>query len=208
LHMSPALERINRHCRQLLQFVASNGFFRGLQPDARGELHVNIPFCGSLSEAPTLSAFLVEDVLSSTPGVRGVRLHCSDVRCCGTEAMTATVPSDARLRFEVEERDLGSSTLPTAELAIGLHPQPLTKTPDRLWERIIENVLRSCKRCLFTCWMKCEAEELVRICGSLGSACSLQRNPSPLPEGVTASLDENASMRFHYIVLTRQAVRP
>jgi len=208
LLMSPALEKINGHCAQLLQLMSRDGFFRGLQPDIRGEICINVPFCGSLSEAPALSAFVLEDLLPSIPGAQSARLFCADVSLCGTEAMVAMVGADPRLRYDVQHKDLGSEPLPPAALSIGLHPQPLTKTPDRLWERIIANVLRSCERCLFTCWMKSEAEELVRICSSLGSACSLQRNPAPLPEGVTATMDESASMRFHYIVLARQAVHP
>uniref|UniRef100_A0A7S1WY14 Uncharacterized protein n=1 Tax=Alexandrium catenella TaxID=2925 RepID=A0A7S1WY14_ALECA len=207
-HLSLSLENINRHFRQMLQFVAAHGFFQGPLAGAQGDIRINIPFCGSFSEAPTMASFVLDELLPSIPGARSARLYCSDVRCCGTEAMTTMIPADPRLRYEIQEKDLGSEMLPPAELAIGLHPQPLTKTPDRLWERIIENVLRSSKRCLFTCWMKSEAEELVRICSSLGSTCSLQRNPSPLPEGVTAAVDETASMRFHYIVLTRQPAHP
>lgn len=203
MHLSPVLDNINRHCEKLMRFALNQGFFHNIQADVYGEIRVNIPFCGSLSEAPGLTTFMLEEILPRVPAAQRVRCYCSDVRCCGTQAMTA-MKSDPRVVFEVEEKDLSSATLPPAEFTLGFHPQPLTKTPDRLWERIIQNVLRSSKKCLFTCWMKSEAEELVRICRSLGSTCTMQRNPCPLPEGVSVSMEETASMRFHFIVMTNQ----
>merc|ERR1719401_1844378 len=146
---------------------------------------VNIPFCGSMMEAPALAEFFLQYALPANPTVQRVKFFCSDVRLGGTATMVSTAVQDSRLHFDVKEMDLGSEQLPVSTLAIGLHPQPLTKTPPGLWENIIANVLRSSERCLFTCWMKSEADELQRMCHAFGYSCTLQRNPSPLPEGVS-----------------------
>jgi len=206
-HMSTNIEAMNGSLVQLLDLVAQQGFFSGLQPaPTTGELIVSVPFCGSLVDAPALADFAARILLPTHPAAHGVRFLCTDVSLCGAQHMAAAASADPRIQFDVQCKDLGSEALPPVALTLGFHPQPLTKTPDGLWGRILANVLRSSERCLFTCWMRIEAEELVRICSSYGAGCNLGRNPAPFLEGTPGeNTGEEVSLKYHFIILASRS---
>lgn len=146
---------------------------------------------------PALGDFVLHELLPSLPGIHRAHVFCADPQQVGAQVYIGAAPTDARLRFETSANDLATNPLPHAALAIGLHPQPLPRRSDRLWERIIENVVSTSPKCVFTCWMVAEAEELVGICKQLGCTCQMQRNPSPMPPAAY-------SMRFQYIILVER----
>lgn len=203
--LTPAMHEIDSHLTELLHLLLRQGAFGGLAPDRQWQLCINLPFCGSLGEAPAMAAFFAEHVLDATPGLKGIRFFGADVTLSAAGTMAAMASQvDGRIGFEVRECDLGCAEMPPAALSIGLHPQPLPKS--QLWERIIRNVMRSSERCVFTCWMQAEADELVRIVNAAPPAGAgrrtvvMQRNPSPVP-------GEGISLRFHYIVIVDVVVQ-
>lgn len=194
-------KRVEDHFLRLMRLLQRDGVFDGLQLNSRGELCVNWPFCGSFTEVTALSRFLAQELLPTMPNIQKVRIFGADVMLTGADAMVSLAPKDPRLEIEVKHSDLSEEPLPAAALTIGLHPQPLTKTPSRVWERIISNVLRSSERCVFTTWMKAEADELSRLCQGEGYVATVALNPSPLDDGVSRSRDSaSASMMYHWIV--------
>eukprot|EP00927_Polykrikos_kofoidii_P074542 TRINITY_DN70543_c0_g1_i1.p1 TRINITY_DN70543_c0_g1~~TRINITY_DN70543_c0_g1_i1.p1 ORF type:complete len:343 (-),score=47.48 TRINITY_DN70543_c0_g1_i1:48-971(-) len=192
----PSTDEQQQFFVRMIKGIHARGFFTGLRPDAAGVLHINVPFCGSCAEGPPIAKFAVEDLLPATPGAQSVCIHCQDVSTQGIDFYKSTV-RDPRVQFDVQVADGSVQPQPPAALAIGLHPQPLPRRDDRLWDRIIENVVRSSPLCLFTCWMQAEAEELVGMLRTLGCNVNLERNPSPLPP-------EGYSMRFQWIVLAQR----
>lgn len=199
-----ALKDINFHYGELMMLLRRQGFFDGLRLSAGGELCINVPFCGSFLEAPALAAFVERELLPANPLVSRVRIIAADVEVAGADSMVAR-PHDARIHFRVQRMDLSAHTLPPAAVTIGLHPQPLP--PSALWERLIANVLRSSNRCVFTCWMRAEADELLRICRAHPRySCTIQRNPTPMQGEGASGTGAEASLRFQWIVLVKQLI--
>jgi len=189
---------------KLLNLVARSGFFNGLRTDQNGELRIGVPFCGSFTEARAFVTFIQQNLLAVNPHIRTVKIFASDVCPTGATTVAKAAPQDPRIFIDVRQADLSSETMPECGLSVGLHPQPLPKTPDRKWERIIANIMNASDKTLFTCWMKFEAEEMMRILQSLGSNCSLHKNPAPLDECQMSGSGETASMRFHWIIFAHR----
>eukprot|EP00445_Apocalathium_hangoei_P042477 CAMPEP_0203971680 /NCGR_PEP_ID=MMETSP0359-20131031/98601_1 /ASSEMBLY_ACC=CAM_ASM_000338 /TAXON_ID=268821 /ORGANISM="Scrippsiella Hangoei, Strain SHTV-5" /LENGTH=600 /DNA_ID=CAMNT_0050909665 /DNA_START=44 /DNA_END=1846 /DNA_ORIENTATION=- len=152
----------------------------GLPTDASGTLHVSTPFCQQFFEAPLLLPFLKEHVLD-TGRAKGIATFGSDVKPepFWWPAWEEWVPCmlGPHVVLHLKAQDLARELPAAAGLVLAVHPEVTTGGP---WPVIIANVLRSCVpggRCVFATFYAQEAEEVARICRSVGVPCSVRESP-------------------------------
>lgn len=163
--------------RAFLEVLSRGRFTDGLPPDPGGVLRVNVPFCGSFSEAELFAEFLEAYVLT--------RPDVSAVAVVGADADSNYVGDlwplwqklydGQRLQLDLRVQDLAATPMPAATFTLAVHPRPLASGDGEkpIWDKIIRGVLQSTPMGLvvFVLFIRQECEELIRLCTSMGARC-------------------------------------
>eukprot|EP00927_Polykrikos_kofoidii_P051219 TRINITY_DN45004_c0_g1_i1.p1 TRINITY_DN45004_c0_g1~~TRINITY_DN45004_c0_g1_i1.p1 ORF type:complete len:384 (-),score=49.07 TRINITY_DN45004_c0_g1_i1:91-1242(-) len=191
--MLPYAEGSDGRCRYIafLELLSAAGRQASLPADRDGVFRVNVPFCGTFSEADLVANFLKQSHLTR-PGVGSVAIVGADVN-----AEPAYWPlwqnffRHPRMRLELRQQDLAAVPLPPAALTLAVHPRAFAvgEGDRRLWEQIMRNAVRSTPQglCAFALFTRQEADQVVRLCTELGARCEPILESSAGTSGVGGS---------------------
>eukprot|EP00931_Biecheleriopsis_adriatica_P091428 TRINITY_DN65315_c0_g1_i1.p1 TRINITY_DN65315_c0_g1~~TRINITY_DN65315_c0_g1_i1.p1 ORF type:complete len:322 (+),score=48.03 TRINITY_DN65315_c0_g1_i1:59-967(+) len=198
---------IHRRFRQLLQLLQSAGVFQHAAQIARargGHLRLSLPFCGGCLEAPVLGEFLAQ-LLDKEPGVEKADVLCSDVIGeSGVQTSLSAVTPDPRISFSSQVLDLGSQSLPPADLVLGFHPEASRSDTRELWRAVIANCCRAAPLAVFTTLAEIEAQRVREFVTAVGRSV---QHLAGVAEDVKVMGDATASYdgkRYANIVLVTE----
>ncbi|CAJ1354611.1 unnamed protein product, partial [Effrenium voratum] len=155
-------------------------------------LNVSVPFCGHFHEYVALGNFLSENFPSDV-SVFGMELY--DDYLVDWAKAQRWLKKVRGIRCCIEAGDLAQDPLPSADLAIGIHPEVTKGGP---WFRIIGSLLRCCKLCVFATFYKEEKETLVNMINMYQANGSVEVFENPFYE--TRELPSHPAMRFVVVV--------
>eukprot|EP00928_Gymnodinium_smaydae_P018253 TRINITY_DN16956_c0_g1_i1.p1 TRINITY_DN16956_c0_g1~~TRINITY_DN16956_c0_g1_i1.p1 ORF type:complete len:344 (+),score=74.58 TRINITY_DN16956_c0_g1_i1:45-1076(+) len=170
---------------EFLRLLSSRGVLANLPTDASGVLHVGLPFCMMLNEAPLLLPFLAQQFVDTGAAQR------IDAAGCDVEPQPHWWPHwsnwaaerfAGRLSLDLRQQDLAREQIAPNRwaLMIGAHPEATKGGPYGLWDSILRNVLNAvCPggRAVFATYFPNEAEAIKTLAGTLRLPCEVLENP-------------------------------
>eukprot|EP00931_Biecheleriopsis_adriatica_P068387 TRINITY_DN42353_c0_g1_i1.p1 TRINITY_DN42353_c0_g1~~TRINITY_DN42353_c0_g1_i1.p1 ORF type:complete len:394 (+),score=62.75 TRINITY_DN42353_c0_g1_i1:54-1235(+) len=165
----------------MLDFLDAHGWFERLPVDAKGILHITLPFCGSVQEVPVLADFLCKRFLGK-PGINQISILGTDLYDWNQkggywkekERFVARKYPGLQLKFC--QMDLTKAQHPESALTLGIHPECTVETD--LWRMILSNVIGATTgTCLISTFKDMEMEMVQSLCKDLGVEFEVHRNP-------------------------------